>query len=88
MQYNGYLAMQKQTSGHEHMLNMSIYIHIYNMNTDRDKNVFWGWGATFKAAASEKAVRCLHCLPRAGWRDSDSPQALAAKSCLGHLALA
>lgn len=27
MQYNGYLAMQKQTHGHEHMLNMSIYTY-------------------------------------------------------------
>lgn len=60
---------------------------MHSMDTGMDKNVFWGSGATFIAAVSKKAVQCLESLPRAGWRHSDSLQAPAAKSCLGHLAL-
>lgn len=75
MQYNGHLPIKKQIHAHEHMFN----------NTQKT------WMHTWIKKCSETdgptSAICEKAVQRAGWRYRDSPQALAAKSCLGHLAL-
>ncbi len=79
MQYNGHLPIQKQTNGH--ILN-TIWAWPF---THKHKNT-WIEGC-FEADLWKGCSMSQLSLVSRWEAESDSPQALAAKSCLGHLAL-
>lgn len=94
MQYNGHLPIQKQTNGHEHVLNQIWAWSFRHKHRKRGctlglKGALGLMGPTSVATISEKKG-CSMSLQSSESRlevESDSPPALTAKSCLGHLAL-